>query len=267
MSLINKLSNNALKIIACLFMTIDHMGMVLFPQYIIFRILGRIAMPIFAFLIAEGCKYTKNKVHHFATIFTLGAIIQIVYGFVMNDYLMSILLTFSLSILTIYALQYMKKTVLSRDTKVDYKIISVLLFLVVLFGDYFLTNLKMFLGFDKVTFDYGFFGVLLPVIISLFDFSFDEKIKTNSLISFMDGKWGRIILCGIGCVLLSSFSGFILNDGTNIEWFCLISLIFLALYNQERGKWNMKYFFYLYYPAHIIVIEGIFMLINGSIGF
>ena len=54
-------SNNVLKIIACITMLLDHMGFILFPQYPIFRIIGRIAFPIFAFLLAEGCYYTKNK--------------------------------------------------------------------------------------------------------------------------------------------------------------------------------------------------------------
>ena len=53
-------SNNVLKIIACITMLLDHMGFILFPEYPIFRIIGRIAFPIFAFLLAEGCYYTKN---------------------------------------------------------------------------------------------------------------------------------------------------------------------------------------------------------------
>ena len=48
-------SNNVLKIIACITMLIDHMGVLLFPKITILRIIGRIAFPIFAFLLAEGC--------------------------------------------------------------------------------------------------------------------------------------------------------------------------------------------------------------------
>ena len=54
------LSSNILKIVACISMLLDHIGFIFFPQYIIFRILGRVAFPIFAFMIAEGCYYTKN---------------------------------------------------------------------------------------------------------------------------------------------------------------------------------------------------------------
>ena len=73
------LSGNTLKIIAAVSMLIDHVGFLFFPNFIIFRILGRLALPIFAFMIAEGCRYTKNKLKYFLTIFILAAICQIVY--------------------------------------------------------------------------------------------------------------------------------------------------------------------------------------------
>ena len=35
----------------------------------------------------------------------------------------------------------------------------------------------------------------------------------------------------------------------------LCALPILALYNGQRGKWKLKYFFYLYFPAHIVALE------------
>jgi hypothetical protein len=260
----NRLSNNALKIIACIFMVVDHVGMLLFPQHEVFRILGRIVFPIFAFLIAEGCKYTKNKMMHFATIFSLGVIVQIVFSIITGDFFMSVLLTYSLSILVIYAMQFMKKTLFDKTSRVDYKIISVLLFLTTLFVSFFLTNFKMFTGYGAFCFDYGFGGVMLPVIISLFDFSFMEN--KNSFIAFMDGKWGRLILTSLGCVLL-----ILLNDLTiyemNLMWFSYLALPFLLFYNGKRGKWNLKYMFYIFYPLHLVLLEAIAMIVSGNIVF
>ena len=63
------LTGNALKIIAAISMFIDHMGLIFFPGVELFRILGRIALPIFAFMIAEGCKYTKNRLRYFLSVF------------------------------------------------------------------------------------------------------------------------------------------------------------------------------------------------------
>ena len=102
------LNGNTLKIIAAVSMVIDHIGFIFFPGIQIFRILGRLALPIFSFMIAEGCRYTKNKLKYFLTIFILDAICQIVYFLYGGDTDMCVLVTFSLSILLIYSLQYFK---------------------------------------------------------------------------------------------------------------------------------------------------------------
>ena len=49
-----------LKSIAMIAMLIDHIGAVLFPQYIGMRIIGRIAFPIYCFLLVEGAMHTSN---------------------------------------------------------------------------------------------------------------------------------------------------------------------------------------------------------------
>ena len=66
------LSGNGLKLVAALTMLIDHVGMLLFPQVLLLRIIGRLAFPIYAFMIAEGCRYTKNKLRYFLMVFLLG---------------------------------------------------------------------------------------------------------------------------------------------------------------------------------------------------
>src|SRR6056297_2543004 len=49
-----------LKLIAITTMLIDHIGAVLFPEIIVFRIIGRLAFPLFAFLLTEGYRHTSN---------------------------------------------------------------------------------------------------------------------------------------------------------------------------------------------------------------
>ena len=73
------LSGNSIKILAAALMFIDHIG---FMWGIVpLSCVGRLSMPLFAFMIAEGCRYTKNKFLHFSMIFSLGVICQIVYFF------------------------------------------------------------------------------------------------------------------------------------------------------------------------------------------
>ena len=55
------LSGNQLKIIALIAMTIDHIGLQFLPHVTILRIIGRLAFPIFAYMIAEGCLHTRNR--------------------------------------------------------------------------------------------------------------------------------------------------------------------------------------------------------------
>ena len=54
------LSQEGLKLIACITMLIDHVGAVFFPQNLWLRVIGRLAFPIYCFLLAEGSRYTKN---------------------------------------------------------------------------------------------------------------------------------------------------------------------------------------------------------------
>ncbi len=54
------ISANGLKILALLIMITDHVGAVLLPQYRILRYIGRLAFPIYCFLITEGMIHTHN---------------------------------------------------------------------------------------------------------------------------------------------------------------------------------------------------------------
>ena len=55
------MSSFVLKILACFFMLVDHIGYCLFPNVSLLRTVGRLAFPIFAFQIALGYKKTRSK--------------------------------------------------------------------------------------------------------------------------------------------------------------------------------------------------------------
>ena len=62
-----KFNKAVLQIIAAIAMTVDHLTWFFFPGYprdalpILLHVFGRLAFPIFAFFIAEGYHYTRNK--------------------------------------------------------------------------------------------------------------------------------------------------------------------------------------------------------------
>ena len=220
------LNGNALKLIAAFTMLLDHIGHILFPQVLWLRIVGRLAFPIYAFMIAEGCKYTRSKKRYLGLIAGLAAICQIVYYLFDGSLYFSILTTFSLSIVTIYALDYAKE---NPGTG------SFLLFCGCVVMVWLLNR--------EFTIDYGFLGCMTPVLASL-------SSKTE-----FDHLPARVGTLGIGLLLMY------LTRST-LQIYSLLALPLLLCYNGKRGKWNLKYFFYIFYPVHLVILEGIAMLMG-----
>lgn len=66
-----------LKILALLTMTIDHMGAVLFPSQIWMRVVGRIAFPVYCFLLVEGFTYTRSRKEYLKRLLVFAVISEI----------------------------------------------------------------------------------------------------------------------------------------------------------------------------------------------
>ena len=73
-----------LKLVALLTMACDHAGKVLFPQYAVMRIIGRIAFPIYAYCLAAGCVYTRSPLNYLKRVVLLALISQPVYAVAMH---------------------------------------------------------------------------------------------------------------------------------------------------------------------------------------
>lgn len=69
----------SLKVLAGITMLIDNIGVVLFQNIIIFRVIGRISFPIYAFLIAEGYMKTKNIKGYMTRLGVLALLSQILF--------------------------------------------------------------------------------------------------------------------------------------------------------------------------------------------
>ena len=219
------LTGNQLKLLAAGAMLVDHIGLMFFPSVTIFRIIGRLAFPIFAFMIAEGCKYTRNRLRYFLQLFVLALGCQVVYFIADGSLYLSVLFTFSLAALTIFALQH---------CKAKPGAISFLLLATTVAAVYVLNQV-----FDI---DYGFFGCMLPVFAALLHGTTRDSLPMNTT------------MLGVGLVFL----------GVSTDWIQCLALMALPLlyaYNGKRGQRNLKYFFYIFYPTHLVVLEGIAMLI------
>ena len=217
-----KLTSNQLKLLAMLTMTLDHIGVQMFPGVLWLRIVGRLAFPIYAYMIAEGCAHTRNRRKYLLQMAGLALLCQLVYFFAMGSLFQCILVTFTLSILLIYACDTGSRPLTA----------------LALLGVAFVTvALPRLLPGTDFAIDYGFFGVLVPVAVYL-------------------GKTHREKLLFMAFTLAAlawSFGG--------IQWYSLAALLPLALYSGQRGKRRMKWLFYLYYPLHLAAIYGISLLL------
>lgn len=230
------LTNNQLKIVAMVSMLCDHVGLLFFPEVDIFRIIGRIAFPIFAYMIAEGCRYTKNRAKYLCLVAGMGIVFQLVYLVAMDSLYQGILITFSLAIITIYAIDGILK---SKKLWTGLASVASLAFVV-----FFVFVLPILLKGTDFDLDYGLWGILLPVAIY-----------------YLPNRLWRTV--GMAVLLLARaihYTVFPIALGP-LQWFALLSVLFLALYNGERGKAKMKYVFYIFYPAHLVILYGIAILI------
>ena len=217
------LTGNQLKLIALISMTCDHVGLQLFPDVLILRILGRLALPIFAYMIAEGCRYTRNRKKYLLRMASLAVVCQAVYFFAMGSLYQCILVTFSLSISLIFTLDN-----LQNNPGIKAQMLALGSFLAVFVLCVVLPDFVP--GFEI---DYGLMGVLLPVLIY-----FGRPVHHFLLA-------GLILLC-------FSYGG--------LQWWCLAAIPLLSVYNEQRGKYNMGKLFYIYYPLHLVVIYGLSLL-------
>lgn len=206
---------NLLKVVAIVTMFIDHAGKMLFPQYPIFRIIGRIAFPIFAYCLVVGCVYTHDMRRYVLRVGALFLISQPLYALALNHPITkpSILLTLLLGMLLIWTL---------RERRYE------------LTGLMALTVLLL-----RGQIDYGLNGIVLMVL--LYAFRDRPLLSLEWVLGFMVW-WG---------MQGSGYSLFGLRFG--LQGFAVLALPLIYLPTRTGLRVN-KYLFYAFYPAHLLVI-------------
>ena len=219
------LTGNQLKLIAMITMTMDHVGLQLFPQLQWLRFLGRLAMPIYAYMIAEGCRHTRNRKKYLLRLMGMGALCQVVYLVAMGSLYQCILITFSLSVILICFLDRAEQEKTAKANTQLFAAVIAVFFVCVVLPD--------LLPDTDFTIDYGLPGVLLPVLVY--------------------GAGTRGLLIGLALLGL---------DMGGDQWLGFLTVPLLLAYNGQRGKARIGKLFYWYYPIHLVVIYGISLLIS-----
>ena len=217
-----RLTANQLKLLAMITMTVDHIGVQIFPHLAWLRIVGRLAMPIYAWMIAEGCAHTRDRKKYLLQLGGMALLCQLVYFFALGSLFQCILVTFTLSVVIIYAIDS------DAPGKAAFALCAALFITVFL--------PKLLPGTDFAV-DYSIWGVLLPVAVYL------ARTHRHKLIA------AAILLTGLAL------------DFGGVQGYGLLALFPLALYDGTRGKARIKWLFYLYYPLHLVAIYGISLIL------
>ena len=286
-------SSFIIKIVALVTMTIDHVGWLLsdtigynFWLVTLFRLIGRIALPLFCFMIAEGMMHTKKAGNYFLRLGIMATLIAGVLIFVEYVPLFegmslrnegNIFVDLLLGALAIYALK--QKEWYFKILAVIPVAISILAFIVM--GEEASNNMLIHWFPFFLRPQYQFFSVGLIVlyyVAHLLSDIFVKQYSQNSGIPVESLKGTTIeqfsfnlfavfmtIVMTIGFYLLT----FVLPEPyvfwkVEMQNAAMIAGAFILLYNGKRGynaKW-FQYGSYLYYPLHLLLIFGIGALVT-----
>lgn len=222
------LSNSTLKIIAIISMLIDHIGAALIlPQlpshpslctfYYILRLCGRIAFPIFCFLLVEGFFHTRNAARYGLRLALFALLSEVPFDLAFHKQLFypeaqNVFFTLLIGLLTIYALHSVKRALPANS-------------FVKQAAEIFIMLIGMFAAWILKT-DYDWIGVFVIMILYCYH---ENKTLSSCACCFL--------LC--------------LQNLLEISAFLAVPLI--RAYNKKRGI-SLKYVFYLFYPLHLLLL-------------
>ena len=287
------LSSFWLKVIALLTMTIDHVGYMLEgyagfeTTAAVFRHIGRLALPLFCFMIAEGAMHTKNfkkyalRLGIMASLISLGMLLYesipaINQGVTIRDQGI-IFIDLLLGATAVFCL---------RQKKWYFKILA-LLPLAYGIASFVASSIENCHCYGKILWfpyfmrtQYGWYAILMCILFYVARLLADLYIgilSSQSGIdreSYKDSNLERHVINIISVLMIVAATFLHYYIGTlmkpefvswmlKIQLFACFSGVFILLYNGRRGynkKW-FQYGSYLFYPIHLGIIFLIFSLI------
>ena len=205
-----------LKWIAIITMTVDHVGVILYPEFTVLRFIGRFSFPLFAYLLILGMENTRNIRYYFTRLFIFALISQVPF-FLALDYgpfdSLNIFFTLSSGLLFVY---FFKK--------------SSVFVLVPVFASLVLP------------FDYGIYGI--AVIGCIYILKENTKFGVFSLVLL---NTLFLVPWSIQFLSISAIPLILLHKNGSLK---------ITRETTEKVTiplWR-KYFFYVYYPLHLTLL-------------
>ena len=236
------LNANQLKLIAIIAMTVDHIAWAMFDGYptallpLVMHIIGRLTCPIMCYFIAEGYHYTRNINKYTFRLFAFAFVSHFAYIFASNDFV-----DFK-SFIPFYYGNFL------NQTSVMWSLAWGLVMLRIADSK----NIK------------SIYKVLLVILICIITLPSDWSCIAALCIMAIGtnrGNFRKQMSWMIFYVALYSLVYFFAIDKVYgvLQMGVVLSIPVIAMYNGKRGKNPkinkfMKWFFYIFYPAHLFVI-------------
>lgn len=221
-----RFDGRTLKIMAVVSMFIDHMGAVLFPEIIFFRIIGRLAFPIYCFLLVEGAYYTHNLRQYILRMAIFALISEIPFDLAFYDSVVAVghqnvFFTLAIGLGMIWFLEHPLNNAMDIPDSI-HKL---------------LTLAVAGIAAELLQTDYGFSGIAIIFIFYI--------LRRNFVV--------KSIVVAIICISMGW-----------VEAFAILALIPIALYNGQRGQQTkiMQYGFYVFYPVHLLLLFIIYQIVS-----
>ena len=213
------LDGTSLKLIAMISMVFDHVGDMFFPGALWMRMIGRLAMPLFSFCIAEGYAHTKNKQRYLLRMGVFALVSEIPFDLAFEGRVglghQNIMLSFFLAILALMLFDRIRGE--GKEHTEGKTLLGILCVCAV-------AVLALVLRAD-----YTLFAVLAVFLF------------------YVLRNRHPLLRCGVGVgfLALTRTVGYYRATG--------LSLIPLLLYNGKRGR-GLKWLFYAFYPGHLLLL-------------
>lgn len=241
-----------LKWIAVVLMTLDHMGAFILEPLLksgylagtwrmldtLLRALGRPAFPIFCFLISEGFRHTHDRRAYCLRLGVFALIAEPFFDFGITgkwfdlEY-QSVFITLLLGLLTLWCLERFRGRIVVQ-----------------------LACVAVFCVINQLlNADYGLLGIAMIAAIGCWRDENPELFFVRLLAVMLFGSLAKYCLMGyvnMGIAFLDRFS--VMLDLALNQCIGVLAVPLFWRYNGKKGRAGNKYFFYIYYPAHIFLL-------------
>ena len=223
----NIFSSFTLKTMALIFMTMDHMYSILPNEFNIpiwFGYFGKLAAPIFFYLVVEGFFHTRSRKNYISRVFLMGLLMIVVdIIFKIHD---NIFLSIGCGLLTLTGIDIFK------SSKESFGKLKGML----------ITFLFIILGIFT---EASIYGVGMILIFYFF--------RNNKKIMFI--SYTLLSLFGIFSMIGPNFLEAIML--WDYQWMMVFAIIPILMYNGQLGFSNKfaKWMFYWFYPIHLILLN------------